>query len=369
MDSKTTVTQGPPSPEESAYLQSQADLAQKQLEILGSQQDFNQSYLDQIKPILDQTLQLQQQQLAAANDPTQLAITKLTAQQQLQALQDNADLAPLQKQVLQKQLQDVLQGPNATPEQAAQIDAATQAAQDKGTSDISDFQDTAEQALRTNLSPSLGLRPTDTPIVDRGQLVAKEAVRQQGQLTSNLAQANAEAKLNYPLSAGQLEGAQSQFAGSLTEAANQFQAGLADAANTNRLRLLSSASDMINSGTQTGIGLVTGSKGNPLSFTRDQTTSKSMGFGDLLGAAGGIMSGLGALGLSDARAKTDIRTEGYDDAGHRWVSFKYKGDKSRTDHVGVIAQEAEKISPDAVLTDSRGVKYVAYNRLSKRRAA
>lgn len=367
----TNVTQGPPSPEEAAYLQSQQALAAKQLEIISSQQDFNQSYMDQIKPILDQTLQLQSQQLAAANDPVQQEINQKTAAQQLQALNDQADLAPLQKQVLQKQLQDIANGPGATPEQQAQIDAATKGQLDKGTSDITDFQDTALQSLRNNLSPSLGLRPTDTPITDRGQLVAKEATRQQGQLVSSLATANAEAKLNYPLAAAGVSQAGADFAGNLKSASDQFQAGLQDAAATNRLRLLGSASDLINSGTSTGIGLITGSRGNPLSFQRDSTTTatKAPGFVDILGAAGGLASGLGAMGLSDARAKTNVRTEGFDEEGRRWVRFQYKGDLTHTEHVGVIAQEVEKTDPDAVLTDGRGVKYVAYNRLNKRRAA
>lgn len=367
----TTVNPSPPSAQENAYYQSQQDLAAKQLEILSSQQDFNKSYMDQIKPILDQQTQLLSQQLAAQNDPTQKALTDATTKQQLQALQDQADLEPLQKQVLQKQLQDSLNGTNATPEQAAQIDAATSAAFDKGQQQVSQFSSDALDQLRQNLSPSLGLRPTDTPITDRGGLIAREGIRQVGQLSSSLAEANANAKLNYPLAASGVEQAGANFAGSLQQASDQFQAGLQDAAATNRLRLLGAAGDTINSGTNTGIGLVTGSRGNPLSFQQGSTTTSnsSPGIGTFLSGAGGLATGLGALGvklnLSDARAKTDIKTEGFDNAGHRWVRFKYRADPTETEHIGVIAQEAEKISPEAVLTDGTGTKYVNYKRLNK----
>lgn len=367
--SSTTVTQAPPSAEEKAYLTGQQALAEKQLELLNSQQDFNKSYLEQIKPVLDQQTQLLTQQLAAQNDPTQKAIADKTAAQQLQALNDQADLGPLQKQVLQKQLEDSLRGNAATPEQSAQIDAATNAAFDKGKQQVSDYSADALDQLRTNLSPSLGLRPTDTPITDRGGLIQREGIRQIGQLTSSLAEANANAKLNYPLAASQVSQAGAGFAANLKSASDQFQAGLQDAAAANRIRLLGSASDVIGGGTNQGIGLVTGSRENPLSFQRGstQTTQKQYGIGDYLMAAAGGLQSASSLSKSDIRSKENVETVGYDKAGHRWIRFTYKGDSEKTDQIGVSAQEAEKISPEAVFTDGTGTKWVNYKRL--RRAA
>jgi hypothetical protein len=275
--------------------------------------------------------------------------------------------------LLEKQIDALDCGNAPTPEQIANIDAASNAAFESGKSDINSYVGDAMEQLRTGLSPTLGLRPTDTPIVDRAGRVQQEATRQVGQLATNLAGANANARLSYPLAVSQMNDASSGFQQQLKQATAQFQAGLSDAAATNRLRLLSSAGSTIDSGTQSGIGLVTGSRGNPLSFQRESTTTqtKSPGLMDIVGAVGGVATGLGAMGvkLSDGRTKTDIRTEGYDEAGHRWVRFKYKGDPSKTDVLGVIAQEAEQISPEAVLTDGTGVKHVAYNRLRKSRAA
>jgi hypothetical protein len=390
--STTTVQQAPPSAEEKAYLTSQQELAAKQLEILNSQQDFNKSYMDEIKPVLDQQTQLLQQQLSAQLDPTaqkqalDIANAQNTNTQKsldLQQRQLDAQLAgsdsaqkvqDLQTQLLTKQLDALNNGNAPTPEQLQAINDATGAAFDKGKQQVDQYSSDALDQLRQNLSPTLGLRPTDTPITDRGGLIAREGVRQVGQLSSSLAEANANARLNYPLAVQQLNDSSSQFQQNLQQAQAQFQAGLSDAAAQNRLRLLGASGDAINSGTQTGIGLVTGSRGNPLSFTRGSTstTDKSFGIGDIfsgLGAVGGLASGLGAVGLkiSDGRTKYDIRTEGHDDAGHRWVRFKYKGDPNKTDFVGVIAQEAEKISPEAVLTDGTGLKMVNYKRL--RRAA
>lgn len=363
----TTVQQAAPSPEEDAYLQSQQALAAKQLDIITSQQDFNQSYMDQLKPVLDAQLQLTQQQLAQASDPATQAYNQALQQYQMQNLQDAADLAPLQKQVLEAQLQQTLNGNAATPEQSAQIDAATQAAMDAGKQQIQSFSDDALTQLRRDLSPTLGLRPTDQPIVDRGAAIQKAATNQYGQLVSNLQSANAQAKLDYPLAAAGVTQAGSNFAASLDNAAQQFQASLSDAATQNRLRLLSSAQDAISGGTNQGIGLVTGSRENPLSFSRGSTTTQSTtpGITSILGGLGALGQGLGAIGLSDARAKEDVQTVGHDQAGHRWVRFQYKGDPARRQHVGVIAQEVERTDPEAVLTDGRGVKYVDYRRLRR----
>jgi hypothetical protein len=43
------------------------------------------------------------------------------------------------------------------------------------------------------------------------------------------------------------------------------------------------------------------------------------------------------------------------------VNFKWKSDKSRA--VGVIAQDVEKVLPEAVSTDGQGMKVVSYDTL------
>lgn len=82
----------------------------------------------------------------------------------------------------------------------------------------------------------------------------------------------------------------------------------------------------------------------------------------------GIMGGLFGLGsslimASDRRVKKDVKKVGKL-MGHNLYEYQYKGkfdDGKR--HVGVMAQEAERKQPDAVLTGSDGVKRVDYGRL------
>lgn len=408
MSSTTTTTVAPPSAEEKTYLASQQALAAKQLELLNSQGDFQKSYLDAIKPILDQqtgilqqgltqqgdylkalqpsmdaqTALLKQQldqQTAAINDPVAKEIQQRSNELLLQQMQSQQDLAPLQKQLLQTQLDQAIQGNNPTAEQIASIDAATKAALASGTSDINAYSDDAYRQLRDNLAPSLGLRPTDTPILDRGSLVAREATRQVGQLTSNLQGANANARLNYPLAAAQVSQATSNSAASISQAAQTFQAQLADAAAANRLNLMQSgnqsfglglngtgaagAGGLFDSASTSGANLINASRMNPLSFQRGGTSTKSDPWGTVVGLVGGIGSALSGTSMSDARVKDDVKTVGHDSKGRRWVSFKYKGDPKNVVHVGVIAQEVEKTDPRAVLTDGLGLKYVNYERL------
>lgn len=356
MSQKTTVA--PPSPEEKAYLASQQALAAKQLEILGTQSDFNKSYMDSIKPIMDQQNQLLSQQLAAQNDPVAKEIAARTSDYQLQQIKDQQDLAPLQKQLLEKQLADAQRGFGATPEQSAQIDAATQGALQSGQSDLTAFSGDAMRQLRENLAPSLGLRPTDTPILDRGALVAQEATRQYGKLVSDLSTANAEAKLNYPLAAAGVGNAASQFQQGLGLSKDQFSAQLADAAVQNRMALLGQGTSSLGLGMGTGVNLVGASRPNSLSFQRNTSVSDPWGY------AAKIAGGIGmAVAASDARVKDDVKTIAHDPKGHRWVSFKYKGDPHNLTRIGVIAQEVEKIDPEAVLTNGLGLKFVNYDKL------
>lgn len=83
---------------------------------------------------------------------------------------------------------------------------------------------------------------------------------------------------------------------------------------------------------------------------------------------GGILGGLFGLGSaliqkSDRRAKKDIRKIG-SAKGHPLYEYRFKGDGSDTPkEIGVMAQDVEKIRPDAVVENSDGVKMVKYGQL------
>jgi len=68
---------------------------------------------------------------------------------------------------------------------------------------------------------------------------------------------------------------------------------------------------------------------------------------------------LGSL-FSDRRLKDNIQRIGTADNGLPIYSFIYKGDKSNRTHVGFMADEVEKIHPEAVFTLTSGHKMVRY---------
>lgn len=84
----------------------------------------------------------------------------------------------------------------------------------------------------------------------------------------------------------------------------------------------------------------------------------------LLGGAS-LLTGLFGK-LSDVRAKTDIQKVGELDDGQNVYSYRYKGDP--TPEIGLIAQEVEKVRPDAVSTGPDGLKRVDYGAATAKRA-
>lgn len=114
------------------------------------------------------------------------------------------------------------------------------------------------------------------------------------------------------------------------------------------------------SGRSTGeTSSVTGQKTDPLSNIIGGITG---GLG-LLGASGALGSAgwLAPLLLSDERAKEDIAPVGVLNSGENVYAFRYRGDPSRKTHIGLLAQEVEDVTPEAV-HEVGGVKLVDYRR-------
>jgi hypothetical protein len=85
------------------------------------------------------------------------------------------------------------------------------------------------------------------------------------------------------------------------------------------------------------------------------------GGGGPMGGGGGGMGGMGGGAPSDIRVKHDVVLLGHLDNGLGFYRFSYNGsDKA---YVGVMAQEVQKIRPDAVVTGSDGYLRVYYDRL------
>jgi hypothetical protein len=76
----------------------------------------------------------------------------------------------------------------------------------------------------------------------------------------------------------------------------------------------------------------------------------------LLGGAS-LLTGLFGK-LSDVRAKENVTPVGKLDDGQKVYAYNYKGDP--TPEIGLLAQEVEKVRPDAVATGPDGLKRVDY---------
>lgn len=92
-----------------------------------------------------------------------------------------------------------------------------------------------------------------------------------------------------------------------------------------------------------------------------QSSTSSGGGGGLLGALGFGLQAAPLMGsFSDRRLKEDIRRVGETDDGLAIYTYRYKG--GDTYHMGVMAQDVEKVKPDAV-SEFHGYKAVDYGRL------
>lgn len=268
--------------------------------------------------------------------------------------------AEIASEISELQLADIKRGGAATPEQLALIGEATAAAQKTGEADIERFRTATLRQINEEIASASGLRPTDTPIVRLSERAGEEASRQQGILTSRLAETNATARLNFPLAQSQL---QSSIAGSqqgLALAAQSFQDQLKQRAIDNRFRLFA-----IN-------------PTNSLGFSNTQLGAQTSSRGPSIGEVGQLVGGVGALvsafsstapaattvastAASDRRLKRDIFKIGELASGIPFYIFKYKGYEGW--HVGVIADEVVGVIPEAVLEDERGIQYVRYDLL------
>ena len=102
----------------------------------------------------------------------------------------------------------------------------------------------------------------------------------------------------------------------------------------------------------------TGSAGSYGTQTGSQTSSSQPGWGSILG---GVLS---LVGMSDRRTKTDIEPLNATLAGVPLYQYRYRIDPT-TSHIGVMADEAKELHPDAVI-EINGYDFVDYGVLLER---
>lgn len=89
--------------------------------------------------------------------------------------------------------------------------------------------------------------------------------------------------------------------------------------------------------------------------TGESTKESTPSLWSTIGSGLGLAKGL----LSDRRFKSDIKRIGMADNGLPIYSYFYTNDPSKTVQIGFMAQDVEKLNPDAVI-ERDGVKFVNY---------
>ena len=106
-------------------------------------------------------------------------------------------------------------------------------------------------------------------------------------------------------------------------------------------------------GTTTGVGTATGTQ-----------TPANDPWANVIGGISGAAGLLGAF--SDRRLKTDIKDVGRTHDNQKIYSYRFKG--SMMPQIGMMADEVEKKTPEAVMTGPEGLKRVRYD-MATRKAA
>ena len=304
-DETTTVDPAPMSAQEIELLEKEIQLANEQLESIGSQQDFQSFLFDNFSTFLEE-------------GDSSIADTQF--QQALEALGLSSD-------AIKREAELAAGGATIDPQTEAFIDEIFENQLAVGESAVDSQVRDALELVKQELAPARGLRFSDTPITDRGFKIAGEGVSAKGDLLSTLAANAAASKLNFPLQQGALTSQRNQFLANFGNTSAGFANLLQQQAFNNRLNLINTTGGL-------GIGLATGIGANPgeIAFGLQQgridsapTTVSSSGGTDIQGI-GQLLSGTGslitALKLSGAAAGCWVAREVYGADNPKWLLFR-----------------------------------------------
>lgn len=199
--------------------------------------------------------------------------------------------------------EDVARGQTASPEDLAAIERASEAAIEAGLTDIERFQTQGLEQLRNVLAPARGLRPSDSPIFERGGDVVAEATRQAGQLFQTVRGQAAQQELAFPLARRAADLSAIGLQANMFDASRQFQQQLRQQSFLNRLTLGSALGDMGLAGAQFQQGVASGipaNIGSALAAVAGAQGQRSTargrpGLGQVIGTVGKAAGGAGGL--------------------------------------------------------------------------
>jgi hypothetical protein len=248
---------------------------------------------------------------------------------------------------------DVGRGMTASPEDQRMIEEAANQAIEAGLIDVERFRSQSMDDLFGRVAPSRGLRPGDSPILDRGGDIIAESTRQAGSLISNIRGAQAQNMLQFPLARRQSDlsavGMQAQVM--------DFQRVLRDNAFANRLRLGAALGDIGAQQQNFGLGLASGIPTNvggtlaaiagaqPQSSSRTAPQDFATGLANIGQIAGGAGALMGGLALVSSRTFKE-RVAALDPEALRdrvklltLDRWRWRGERDRSEHIGPYAEE------------------------------
>lgn len=298
--SSTTVVQPTPPPktaQEREFERIQLQVARETLDAIRQQNEFTAEQFELIRPGLE----------AAAREQNILSEI-FTPEEQEQIFRDQLErqlrLGPIQDELLDLELERIRRGGAASPQQLELISGATDAAILAGERDISRFRDESIEAVAEQIAPALGLRPTDSPVVDRAQRIANRGQDLQQDLVTSLRGAEAQARLNFPLAVDQFQSGLSNFQLERARAVDEFRQQLQQASINSRLGFGQGVGQLGLGISQPGFGFINqGVAGqNALrlgltgSVTRNSFTEPgSVQFANIAGGIGSLFSGVGSI--------------------------------------------------------------------------
>ena len=287
-DGVRSISPLPPSAEEIALLRAELDLTNARLTAINSQSTLQANLLKNLGydattgTFTEASLGMTPDQITRANtlvDQSAGITDRLTGAQGT-AISSLEDM--------------ITRGNKIDPQTASYIDELYANELGSGMSDIDRNFRSDLDVLREELAPGLGLRSSDTPILDRGGEIAEETTRQRGQLLRDIRGAAAGAKLNFPLQQGQLTTGQTGQVMNTAEAAKQFQNTLNQQAFMNR-QLLLDTTGQFGLGLAGATGASPGAVGADLQGSRYGASPETVNFSNTGFNAGEAASAVGEL--------------------------------------------------------------------------
>jgi hypothetical protein len=227
-ESTRTNTLPPPSKEELALIKA-----------ITGEINFRRKQLGKLDPLADdiQSLATVGIDQLARSIPTEAALDKQRDQLALSESGLALDASKTSGELGAFEAQDILRSGKASPDDIKNINAAAGAAIEQGGSDIDAGVEDALRSLRDVTATSRGLSIRDTPILDRGQLIAREGLRQKSQLSRGARLFGAEQRLQHPLNRGAVQSQRVSALEDRSTSIREFQQGLRQQAFLNRLTL------------------------------------------------------------------------------------------------------------------------------------